>query len=498
MSTTIAIENIGPVKELECQMESGITVLRGKHGSGKTTILRTAELVVNGQAGPHKPRKRDGAKVGTATVAGKTLRISRTTREEGELGVDGLGDLDVGALHDPKFQDAVTRDRHRIKALIRLAGVSADASLFHGAVGGAEAFDSIVTREATETDDLVEMAEKVKRCVDKAAKAAEQQAETARANFRAKTDACKRVDLEAPCNAATLQAELESAVEQCSAIKQKRESAEAVRARAVEAGKSLDETGKGLDVHEAEAGLGAATNEREKSESTVAELDGKLALARQALSDLRAGEQLAAQFLEAARQRFQLIQGWRSDITAAEQTECPTDAEIGARDDARFAAGAAVEQGAIVRAANKADAAAAEYRLDAEDDERRARRLRDAAAAVADVLAEAIARIPNCPLKTWEDTDGNTRLVLKTDRSEHEPFDQLSSTERWLPILDLAGGPNRLIVLPQEAFSEMTEPTRKWLHEQAVERKCYILTALADDGELRGEAYAGKGPGAFD
>lgn len=26
-------------------------------------------------------------------------------------------------------------------------------------------------------------------------------------------------------------------------------------------------------------------------------------------------------------------------------------------------------------------------------------------------------------------------------------------------------------------------------HEQAAARGCYILTALADDGELRGEAY---------
>lgn len=212
--TSISVKNIGPVIEFEYELkQTGLHILYGKQGDGKTTILRTAQLAVNGTVGT-KPTKRDGAKNGEATIAGKTLRISRVVREEGELEVEGLGDLDITAIHSPSYNDAKTRDKYRIKSLVRLSGVRADITLFYELVGGRQEFDAIVDVAASETDDLVEMAGRVKRAIEKRALEAEKNAETAQANALAKTDQLEGVDLDAPHDEVKLQTELEQAIAQ--------------------------------------------------------------------------------------------------------------------------------------------------------------------------------------------------------------------------------------------------------------------------------------------
>jgi hypothetical protein len=84
--TSIQINDIGAVTEFGMDMnEPGLYVLRGKQGAGKTTVLRTVQLVTDGRTDV-TPTKRDGSKRGEATVAGKTLRIAKQIREEGEEG----------------------------------------------------------------------------------------------------------------------------------------------------------------------------------------------------------------------------------------------------------------------------------------------------------------------------------------------------------------------------------------------------------------------------
>src|SRR5262249_10937389 len=146
----------------------GLFVLRGAHGSGKTTILRTVQLATDGDTGT-RPIKRDGVRAGEATVAGKTLRIAKQIRQEGELSVDGIGDLSIADLHTPAFDKPETRDKHRIKALARLAGVEADASLFHRLFETRERFERLISADAMRTDDLVEMAARIKRAAEKLA-----------------------------------------------------------------------------------------------------------------------------------------------------------------------------------------------------------------------------------------------------------------------------------------------------------------------------------------
>lgn len=499
----IRVNDIGPVVEFDYELSGhGLHILRGHQGAGKTTILRTVQLASDGRTDV-RPTKRDGAKEGAADVAGKSIRIKKQVREEGDISVDGLGDLDIAGLHTPKFVDAKTRDRHRIKALVRLAGVAADPSLFHELTGGRENFDRLIDPSVLETDDLVEMAARVKRSIEKEAQRIEAQAATAQANAQAKQSQIGGVDMTAPDDADALQAEYDEAVTRRAVLIQQRTSALEVINRATMAREKLDALPKGttiaeaqIELDEAEAGVKKCEQDRQAKADHVAELERQL---EQAYSDLNAAadrkasaetfRDAAAAALESAKRNDTLSVQLREQIEAAENVECPDQDVIDEAEATVIAARDAVNLGVKVRQAKAAEAEASKYREQVKQYTVEARRLRDSAKDTLDVLSEAIGRIPACPLRVNMDDDGNPRVVLETDRSEAEPFDELSDGERWPIIIGLAAAKNRLIVLPQAAFGELSPETRRQLHELAQAHGCYILTAQSDDGELRGEMY---------
>ncbi len=482
MSTTIEVNDIGPVSEFEYKLDKpGVYVLCGKHGIGKTTILRLIELLIGGRA--DRPQKSDGAKAGTAAVGDRSIRITKRTTYDGTLSVEGLGDLDIAKLHSPKFNEVAVRDRHRIAALVRLAGVTADINLFHERAGG-------VSLEGIASDDLVDMAERVKRTVEAAATAVEVQRNDRLADCKSRATACSGVDLNAPHDKYALEAKWLAARDEAARLRQQKETGEASLGRAAAARKSLDNAPKADSVESATAAAEKCAAANEESDERVGKLEAQMRAAREAQSATQSALRHAETQLQGAKQREELAAGWRADIEVAEAVECPTDADITKADAASTAANAASELGARVRLAKAASDEAVGFREQAAEHEKRSIALRKAAGSIFGVLSEAIARIPDCPLLCRNDDDGNPRLVCKTDRSDYEPFDELSSTEKWRPLLDIAGAPNRLIVFPQEAFSEMNESTRLWLHEQAAKRGCYIFTAVADEGELRCEPYA--------
>jgi DNA repair exonuclease SbcCD ATPase subunit len=483
--TRIEIQDIGPVEEFRFDLpEPGLYVLRGRQGAGKTTILRTVQLAADGRADV-TPTKRDGAKKGEATIAGKTIRIAKQIREEGDLTVEGLGDLDIAALHSPKYLEPATRDKHRIKVLVRLAGLTADASLFHG---GLTQFESVVQADALKTDDLVEMAARVKRAIERAALDAESRRESALAAMRAQAALAEAVDTGAPHDEQALAAQLAAAIETRARIVQQRTDGMAIIERAAAARKGL-EAMTPPDVASAQANVDLTTKELQAAADRVDDLEAQLIAARAVLENARARHAAAIDHQQAIKSHADMYARWKADIDAAAAITCPDADDVAAAEYAVTVAQKAVQHGVKVREAIIATAKAHEHSAAAGIHEKQARRLRDAAQATQDVLSDAIGRIPGCPLRALIDGDGDARLVVQTDRSEAEPFDELSDGERWIITMQLAAGRGRLIVLPQAAYGELSDSSRKLLHDLAVEHGCYLLTAHADDGELRGEPY---------
>lgn len=485
----VKIENIGPIVELEFVMDQpGLYVLQGNAGAGKTTALRTIQLVVDGRCDV-KPTKRDGANRGLADIAGKVVRITKTTRSEGELSVDGLGDLSIAELHTPKFLDAKTRDRHRITTLVRLAGVEANAELFYPLLGGRADFKEIVSTKLMETDDLVEMATRVKAEIEREARRIEDQARTAESDAKAQQTLAEGVDESAEHDEKTLARNLEDAVRAHSTVKEQRAAYLRTVKAADAARERLAQLPPGKSVAEAEAALEGAELVYTEAWERVNRLRQELQTAESELNIRKVRQEAARSELDAAKRDVSIRGELDAAIEAASGAVETSEDDV---DDAAEAVGAArraSETGLQVRQAIRARGKAAEHLEKANALRDKSQRLRDAATDTMNVLTESIARIEECPLRVRLSEDGDPRLVVATDRSEHEYFDELSGGERWDLIMRIASRKNRLIAFPQEAFGELAPSLRDQLHETAKRHGAFVVTALATDGELRGVPY---------
>lgn len=488
MPIEIAIRDIGPVIELEYTMDKpGLHILRGKQGAGKTMTLRAVQWAVDGRTDV-RPTRRDGTPRGVASVAGRVLQITRRTSQQGELTVDGLGDLNVADLHSPKFQTPIIRDQHRISTLLRLVGAEADAALFHELAGGEGAFNKLVLD--TETDDLVELAGRVKRALGARAQHHEQEQARAQADTRAAMQQVEGVDLDAPNDETALAADLGAASDHRAKLDQRSGDAAKVFAAAEKAQREFDSLERGPSVAAIEEAVATSAKAVANQKKSVQGYKEILAAAEARLISLQGEHTQAADQLASAKREAEMRSAWEATIKAGTDVKAPTEQEVVEAATRREKAQQAVATGIKVREAWAARKRAEASTVEAVQAGQAASKMRTAARkAGRDVLADAVARVPDCPLRVEPDNEGEPRLVLKTNRSDSEPFDDLSDGQRWPIILRIAAAANRLIVLPQAAFGELAPATRLLLHRLAVEHGCYLLTAEADDGELRGEPF---------
>jgi predicted ATPase len=129
MIRMVEIQNVGPIEKLSIPLPaSGVVVLRGRNGVGKSHALAAIDSLISGRG---KPPCRDGAEKGLVEGFGARLTIGRSQRRTGEAEVITLeGRLDISQLVQPPLKDEEAADRQRIKALVQLSGQSADLEAF--------------------------------------------------------------------------------------------------------------------------------------------------------------------------------------------------------------------------------------------------------------------------------------------------------------------------------------------------------------------------------
>jgi hypothetical protein len=485
----IKVTNIGPVTEFEYAIEGyGLHVLRGRQGAGKTTILRTVQLATNGTTDV-KPQRRDNTPRGEAYIAGHTLRIAKQTRMEGEIEVDGLGDVSISDLHSPPYKDADTRDRHRIRTLVRLAGAKADASAFYELLGGQERFREIVPETALKTDDIVEMASRIKGAIEAEGRRIEKQVETAEADARAQDAIADGVDRTLPHDEWALNRAQEQAIEAHGKVKEKRAAYRRTQAAAAEAREKLEQFPPGKSVSEASESFERAANALRTANLEVIRLKDMLKDAEAAQALAAECERGARNELNSANAQVSLRGELDAAIEAASGATETTEEAVEQAEEARIAASQAVATGMKIRQAIAAESASKQHKEEAKRLKVIADRLRAAAEDTATVLTNAISSLHGCPLFVRVSESGDPRLALKTARAENEYFDDLSDGSRWPIIIGIAAGSNRLIVLPQAAYGELSHGTRENIHQLAKANECYILTAIADDCALTAHPF---------
>ena len=501
-SDVIELEDIGPVENLSIPLPAtgGVIVLRGRNDIGKSEALKAVDALVSGRG---DIEKRDGATRGQIRYGDAKISVSKVARRSGpELEISTIDSrLSLADLVNPGIKDPERADGARVKALVQLSGVTPDISLFYLLAGGQkDRFEEIVGPSAAESGDLVEMAGRVKRDFESAARKAADQSK----NFEGQAAGCRQAadgyDPSIPTDLVDLHRQLEEAIKAEQDAKTRAAKAQESQERHRKAQADLErlEADTSLpSLGDAESAVSMAETrlhfKGEEIASTVAEIDR---LTKQ-LTEQRNEKRLIEEEIRTAKatcvavqQREQAIAACRANLTP------PEDFDGRVLEQAQHetaAARKAIEVAAVMRGKaenhRKAEAAeklAMEYRDKAEE-------LRAAANAAEDVLSTVVGCL-------------STGLVLQRGRLVANVdgrvvlFAELSDGTRWKMAIDIGiealrrnGVPARrvLLVIPQVAWSELDPVNKRLINQHAVERGVTILTAEATaDEELRAEEFA--------
>lgn len=486
MTTEIEVENIASIKRvtIECPEDGGIVVLRGDNGKGKSTTLAAIESAVTGKG---TLSVRDGALKGSVSAFGVTITVGKNTRRKGELSVTSLDSkLSIGELIDPGLKTPEAADTRRIKALLALVGAEADPSLFHGLFGGKQQFEAVASAAAIGCDDLVAMAERIKRDTEAKARIEEDNAEKAEGRAAGAKAAAGEIDGEVETDALKLSRALETAIRQESSLQAKLDAA-------IDAEVVAEKTRQQLADAETKHGPNVLESARDRELSTKQQVDSDQASVRHYEIELRKAEDALAaaranfaasrnehaaaiDARKAAEQHAATLDSWRKQLAAA-TPERPTQEEIDSAADAVVIARKAVESGAVARRAKEHLTEHAKALEQATAHRRRAAALREAARGTDEVLSELVGRL-GTPLRVQAG-----RLVTDTARGETY-FHELSDGERAKMALDIgidAAGPNAVIVFPQQQFEGLSPRNRKALADHARARSALVITAMATD-----------------
>lgn len=476
---TIEIEDIGPVEKLTIPVpeNGGLVVLAGRNGMGKSNTLEAVNSLATGKG---KLNVRDGALRGEVRGLGATITVGRSTRRMGELEVETLeGKLSIAELVDPGLKDPGAADAKRIKALVSLTSADADASAFHGLLGGKERFEKVVSPSAIEGNDWVLMSERIKRDIEKEARKQDDLAEHAEGKALGLC-AIGEDDLPLVADEKTLNTGLMEAAQALSKLEERRDNYETAKEREDYAKGRIEKLGEGLADRLAMLEQNkAACSERLESLNMQAEvMEGQIAELQSRLRSVK--EEQAS---EVAKQRDieQRLSDCRSDQEEIEKLQQSTGKPLEPVSEEEIdRARAVVEQykeqieiAAVNREKARKIEQAREQRKIAVEYRREALVLRNAAKNTEEILSQLVAK--SCDVLRVE----HGRLVLNTHRGTTY-FSDLSHGERWKLAIDVAVnqlGEMGILVVPQEAFEGLDPVARSIINEHAKTRKVLILTA---------------------
>lgn len=493
MGHTIVAENLGPITELEFSMSGpGVTVLKAPNGSGKSILLEGVQAAAKGAG---RLPLRDFTKRGKIEAFGAAITIGGTCRHTGCFEVTHLeGRFDLASLVDPRIKDPEKADAARIKALVALTGVAASADLFRGHEAF-EGFDQIVKTHSLQTDDLCEMARRIKSDYDAAARVFEDtmsrehgaaDALRPRSELELTAESDQEVLAERFQQAQSMLTKLET--EAVTADKQASKHT-AAKAR-IEQIRSSGIEGKVADLREQlgrfDTQAGILRRNKDEAEELLRRLHAELA---ETLNNRRNCEER----LKDAETQIETLEE-QEEILRSLLVKRPSDKKIAMAKEVVAEAQRAVERGALIRQAKADEATAAIHRIRAKQAEEQSYKCRDAGRATDDVLSSSI----KCSLLRVESDGTSARLVKATSRSKSTPYHNLSDGEKWSVAIEIGAGQvgeGGLLVISQVGWEGLDGKHRQHIHEEAKKRGVYILTAEATtdpgaDSRIVPTAYA--------
>jgi len=475
----ITVQNIGPVEKVSIPVpESGVVVLKGRNGSGKSHTLGAVQSILSGSG---KLPVRDGEAVGVVNGLGCVITVGRQTRRAGELNVEEIESrFDISKLIDPQISDPLAADSARMKALLRLLGVEPNAKVFHELLGGKEEFENVVSSVKLDTGDVVNMASQVKRAIEAEARREETKAQEAAAQMKANQAGAFGIDVTKEHDDSILRQQYETAVKKKSEIVARKDANDKTLKNAESAKLELEklrsEKKDLLSVAEAEHAVNVS---EKKVESTRELLDAaqKNYDAAVALRDKSKSQLQYAKTLEITMKK------WEEQIVAAQNIEIITQKQIDSAFEKLGEAQIELENGVLIRKAKEFLAIADKEMAKHLAHLAKAKKLRAAAGNVDNVLSSLI-KTPKLKINAG-------RLVTKTDRGQTF-FSDLSEGEKWRLAIELTApvvGEGGLLVAEQNAWQDLDQKNKKEVAEICRKAKVVLITAEATNGELKAEIF---------
>lgn len=486
----VLIENVGPNERLAIPylQDGGVVVLRGDNDKGKTEALTALKRIAGAD---EKLTRREGF-TGKGCVEGFGMKVTVSTncRQSGECEVTSLeGRLDVSDLIEPREKSAEAADRKRIKALLSISGAKADVNMFAALIGTQKDLEAVCQPESLTTDDLVDMAGRIKRDLERAARAEEDQAKNAQDSADAAKRAIEGIELAAECDSSTLDAAYQQAVRTHADLRAKREAAEQSKRKADEASGKLARLQKahsGLSLEEADAEVDArgaayreATDARDKAVQVLRDAEAALTLAKTALANAREVRDLANDFAQDSAAYAEII-------AKAGAIEGPTQAAVEDAAKAVQAAREAVERGAVIRRAKEQLAAVEDFRSAAKAHAKQADKLRNAAQGTDGVLSDAVRSSEVFVRDGRLVTQKNGRDVFYADRSPG--YRATVAIDTALECVRATSADGRaIVILDQRVWESLDVRNRKRIWNHAKDRKVCVYTAEANRDESESE-----------
>lgn len=489
-SDKIVIENIGPIERLEFAPKPGtITVFRGRNGAGKSTALNA----INGIAlnGSQRLTSRDGTVGGKVEGFGATLKIARNgaNRRMGDVEVEAIEDqYNIADLVDPQIKDPAAADAKRIRALVSLAGVAADIETFRGLFGSTEQFDSVVKPSSLKsTDDVIQLADAIKRDVEAAARTIEAKCESEWSQIQSLRSQAGEPPAEMIIDEEQLKQKLEAATLRKAELNNQRDvyvkiSSEVSQIRMQK--QLYEEEGLPSVADEQEA-LDALMSQYTELEAEERRLEAAMMAARDALQagrialdNHRAKIGVQDARFKSAVDRQNALNTMNASIDRLNQLPNPSNLEI-------------VEAGKEVDLIHEQlnqlaqEKKAAELRAQAAAREEALAVLRDKASAlrqlsqrIPTVLADAVRS-----LKSSVDVTSDFRLIVNHEKRGQVFFAELSHGERWALALSLflqAVEKNEqpaILAIPQEAWEGLDAYNKKLIADIVAQTQLMVFTA---------------------
>lgn len=487
MSATLEVIKAGPVQFFEIDFSPGFGIyeLQGTKGSGKTTVLKSADLLAGRKV---DITVTDGELSGEVRGFGVTAPIGGKRRRKGDLDVSVIESekYSLVDLVDPPYKDEKSRDQWRIKAILGLRGVIAEPADFFELVGGKEALEALVPPDKLATDDPVVLASRIKDALESKARQQESLQEHESGHAKACRENPDQIDIGKPHDSAELQAAYDQCKERQLKIGEQLKSAAEDERRRSEARESLQKAEHGYSgpsVEDAKQASQVASEAVSKSSALIADLEKRLSEAQAEHKTLEARREGAENALKSAESHQSTCDAWRKTLDS-DPVAMPEPEEVAKASSDLLAAKESLEYGVKVRRVLEDEQRAIKHESAAKAAEEEAVRYRELAARTTDVLTQLV----ECPGMFVESVEGHPRFVVNHPKRGKTLFDELSDGERVRYSIDATlvqlDGP-ALASIPQRIFQDLPPADKLEVHEFCRNRKIYAIAAQVTDGDLR-------------